>query len=374
MTRRLNRIRLKEISAVTIPAQPLALAHAIKGKDLNQKNDLVDTLSTINDNHRHAIWVEIRNGALVLMTSFATDSNGEYHDHKVVRENGGYQLISNTENGHTHMISRSDVETVLLNIKSKDIPEGVKIADILDKWGIKSGDTIDGDNSMTDQEKAEFEKLKEEKASLEATNASQEKILALSTDHRKHYDSIEDEKAKVKFLDMTSDKRDAAIKSSEEVEKSADTGGDDIANHPVVKALSSQIENLTGQLEEANLKSRLDEFKHLSGSDEEKLAMIKSLSSIEDEGARENLIKILKSKDEKISKTFVEIKTAGGTVQVDTNDPNSAYARLEELAKEAVKASASTDNPLTYVSAWEKVKTANPELYRASMNAVSVEG
>ncbi len=95
---------------------------------------------------------------------------------------------------------------------------------------------------------------------------------------------------------------------------------------------AKELDEIKKAAELVDLKKRATELiPNMTGTDEEKAALVKAVDSIVDESLRESVVKSLKAADSAVAKSFKEI----GSKSVDETDP---AVRLEKMAKEKAAA------------------------------------
>lgn len=182
------------------------------------------------------------------------------------------------------------------------------------------------EKSMTDQ----IETLKAELAKAET-------LLAMSADERSYYDGL-GEKAQETFLAKSADKRSAEVQKSADakavVYKDADgntyTKADDKRLIELAKArdeLVREKQELAKRAKEIELAKRADELKHIPGDDATRIAILKSIESIEDEAVRKAALAALKARDAGVAKAFEQVGHAGSP------EKQSAEQKIEAMAK-----------------------------------------
>lgn len=183
------------------------------------------------------------------------------------------------------------------------------------------------EKSMTDQN---IETLKAELAKAQT-------LLAMSSDERAYYDGL-GEKAQEAFLAKSADKRASEVKKSadakavvyEDADGNTYTKADDQRLIDLAKArdeLVREKQELAKSSKEAELAKRASELQHLPGDDATRIAILKSIDSIEDDAVREAAFTALKARDAGVAKAFEQVGHAGPP------EKQSAEQKIEAMAK-----------------------------------------
>ena len=124
-------------------------------------------------------------------------------------------------------------------------------------------------------------------------------------------------------------------KSAESVEEFIEVGGERIAKSTIPAPVLAQLEKTAKEAEDlrkaaeySNLKKRASELlPNMVGTDDTKAALVKAVEGIDDETAREEIFKSLRSADSAVLKTFQE----RGSDFIDETTP---AAKLDKMAKD----------------------------------------
>lgn len=294
--------KIHEISAVDRPAQQPAKAVLLK-RDPFAKATMLTTAGGAPA-HSHLLRTcQNVDGVEVEMKSGQT-SYADGHFHPWIREESG-KLTIGQSNGHTH-----DVNVV----------------------------TKQGDDTMTPEEKAAFEKAQRdgELATKRAERA--EKILALTPEQRALFGK-KDPAAQDAFLALTPEQRAAEIAKSSEADPVVYTAtdgtvfrkSDDARLIAMAKRNDDQAKELaklaTERANETLAKRAETELNHLPGDRDTKVALLKALDAVEPD-QKTKVGELLKAANTGLSKAFEKAGTSAA--QPGAGSPE---AKLEELAK-----------------------------------------
>ena len=338
--------KIDEISGVDRPAQAGASVTIMKRATPADKSaeakkrlfgDIVDMLTSETEGHQHGIKCSKYDDGdvcIIVMHSLAPGAEAA-HDHPIVRSTDGTYTMGIVA-GHTHDIDSAGLASLLLSILTK------------------------GDNSMSDKTP---EQIAAE--AMEKRLARAEAVIGLSTEHREYFDGMEKDEHKNVWLQKSVEERDQALEAAKVAKAKSD--GDD----PVVYTTMAGVEirksvgplfiqiakdndviakenkELREGMEHEKLLKRVEaEIPNLTGTVEERAAMLKAIDGIPDKDQRTAAHNVLKAQNE----AFKGITTtfgADGTPDDDTGPQaeldklTTAYAEKNEVS-EAVAMSAVT--------------------------------
>lgn len=329
----MRNFKINEISAVDKPAQEGAVASIMKRNEEIQKRS---ALTNAVEGHAHTLTI-YSDGAYrtVGHTSYAEGTNnsgGHYHPW-IMNENG--EIIIGVADGHTHIIDvmskADDLGGPAGNPPNKEKKAGAPSA--------IAGDTIEKQKENLSMTEEQIRELKEQLAKAKA-------VLAMSAETRGYYNELS-EPAKDAFMAKSVSEQNAeaaaaiakAANMKEVVYKSSTgveyTKADDARLVQLAKdndELMKGIREERAKALEAEIAKQASELEHLPGSQEARVALLKSVQAIEDEKVREEALRALKSKNADSEPAF---KMAG--VVAKTNGDSSG-ADLDKKAKEYAKA------------------------------------
>lgn len=368
-------LKIAEISGVDMPAQEGAKAVIMKRKpdadtpktaltkvaEVEHEGALAKSaaLTTVVDFHTHLLYTSGTDGQWdVGTTSWHRDGNEDYsHSHPWVRGTDG-QIVLGEVHNHTHEIavvtkmafkpdetpvagSAGSVVAKEANIMPNDKTPAAPTVETLQKQ-LARATTI---GELNDVQKAHFTGLKGE---------AQDAFLAKSADERQ---------AEVDAIAKNADAADPVEYTTSagiEIRKSA--GVAMIAMAKSVDATAAENAALRKNAEDTELRKRAtDDFKHLPGDVDTRMALLKSVDGIEDKTRRDLALTALKAQDAALGKAF-ETNGHGGAAPAE----NSADAQLEELAKAYQKDNAGTSFAKSYDAVLNT--EAGQALYAASLN------
>lgn len=414
--RKMKKFEINEISAVDRPAQSSALAVIMKrdNGEVEKAGDLVDALTSTNEDHQHGISVEESDGDLWIMVHYATgDSDGMGgHDHKVVVNASGEMVVSENM-GHSHELDMDmlrnllfsrlankregemqlpDINNILDMTKALGLAQengenkelathivkraealgmmdlvGDEITSILKDAADNGGGQDTGDDNMSKTDNAANDTaVVELQKKLNVALA----IAALNDIQKAHYETL-DETAQEAFLAKSSDERDADITLSKSADavvyKSLDgeefRKSDDPRLVAMVKradAQSKALEKAAEREAENDLRKRAeDELSSLPGDTDTHVALLKAVDGIADEAVRKSAMEVLKSKNQAASAAFTTV----GTTEVSKAAAGEAHDELDRMAK-AHQAKEGVD----FYTAYDAVTKAHPDLYAKAIN------
>ena len=263
------------------------------------------------------------------------------------------------------IMKRSEKGNALQQLDNAAVKE--LILDMFSKGDINMSKTAEELQKALDAQKAETERLV--------------KVLALSAEHREHYNGLEDA-AKAGFLEKSEAERTAIVAKANEPDPEDPVvfkteAGVEIrkSDGPAVLALAkSNDEQLKANRELAKklaesearrgdqqLRKRAEtELKYFPGDLDTRVAILKSVEAIESEEARKAALQSLKAQNDALSTAF---KVSG---HLGTPEPGSASEELDKLTKALVQ----KDTALTYEQAYDKVlgTEEGAKLYAQTIN------
>lgn len=353
-------LKINEISAVDTPAQEGARALILKRAEPNdvpqtEKRgcDYVDALSGEADGHQHGIRIHRgEDDGIALVVSYA-GSNGEQHDHQIVRQGDMWVMGANI--GHTHEIDQEAMDQAVAAFMTKGADPETNAAP-------SAGEPGQEETDMSNENQAAIDELTKRAERAEA-------IASMTGDVRKHFDGLAkaDQDA---FLAMDEGARDEVVKAAAEanavVYKAKDgteyRKSDDARMVALARQNDLLMDGLAKQAEaakETEVENIAKSLEHLPGDLDARKALVKSVQAIKDETQRDAAMTALKAQDAALAKAF---KAAGSTGAVaPTSGPEQ---ELEELAKAEMEKSGST-----YQKAYSKVlgTPKGRELYAESV-------
>ena len=338
--RELNKILLGEISAVGKPAQEdaailLAKAAPPSGEGRPARKEAEDAvakgavLTTSTAGHTHLVVTEDQFGVRqngytgegkMLAPAAAGGYTGYgYHDHPWYRDPGGAIVIGETL-GHTHEVT--------------EMAKG-------------EGTTMSGTNEQSKAPDSDTI-VKELQARVEKLTAEG----AFSDDERTLYKSL-DEAGQEAFRKAKPDERKALVekaaadaKAAGTIYKAADGSVYNAKEHGAAAVvLAKQVDELKAQADRAEAlakeakedseirKEIAADFANLPGTDDHKVALLKSIKAIPDDAARKSALEMLKAKDDGIA----EVMKTAGTAAVPAPAADSPEGKMEKMAEEFAK-------------------------------------
>ena len=359
--------KIDEISAVDRPAQVGARAVIMKRDDGSnpQTGDAVEKrawLTTDVDGHAHLVddrnYDNVRrDGGDTSWSVSASAEEGQGHSHPWIANMDGSITIGASE-GHTHTV----LETTLKSTEA-----------------VVDGGTKEEDDTMpktTEQEAAEKEAAKVLKAATDRSAELETQLVeanarAEMTDVEKvHLDGLDpslDDDARKVFVAAKSAQRAEivakAIRAAEDAKGIAYTADDGTeytkSDDPRLVSqakrndeLAKRLEDTTKRADTQDLRKRAEEdLKHLPGTVETRMALLKAVESIGDADERKVALEALKAQNEQMAEAFKTKGSTrvGGTVQTGT-DEDSAEGQLDTLAKRYA-----TDNKVTEAEGYDAV-------------------
>lgn len=183
------------------------------------------------------------------------------------------------------------------------------------------------------------EELDEQVKDLNAKLEKADKLLELNDSQREFRKNLSERESE-EFLAMDSETRDATIQKAAEADEEVTVGditmkksilGDEAFE--IVKKQASDLEKAnkeaaeaTAKVVEERLNKRADELAHLPGTNDAKVALLKSVDSIEDETMRNSVLEVVKANNKDMSKAFEEVSHQSAEDRV-------ASDQLEDMAK-----------------------------------------
>lgn len=214
------------------------------------------------------------------------------------------------------------------------------------------------------------EMLRKQQEEVDDRIAAAELVAEMTDVEKAHYVTLEGT-AKDEFLFMEKSQRAAVLRDAQDqdpvVYKAVDgTEYRKSAGEALIKMAKDrdndrrELDDLKKAREEDRIAKMAEtELQHLPGELSTRIALIKSVESIQDETERANAMAALKAQNAQMEQAFREHGTREGLHLV-----KGASAQLDQLAKKYAQ-----DNPGTsYTDAYDQVSTANPELYAQAVN------
>lgn len=404
----MKEFRLVELSAVDVPAQEGARALLMKRSDEvdkrlpgpkkgEKRGDFVGRFMASeaaktefpDDDQRLAVANERfgkSDGAMVLITSSV-----EGHSHAVWIHDGGrggetsYGKGPDEEMGHSHPWAMDASGNIVVGENdghTHDVDTGALVQAILaakrDRGAMVSGDgSIDPNaskerTSMPDNKPSENQDLEQKVDELTKRANRAESVIALSPEHRAHFDQLEGDAAD-EFLGKSATERDAILRAEAEADKvvykAADgtefRASDDsriVAQAKRADQAIAKAEAAEKRAEDAELRKRAETtLSHSPGTIEERMETLRAVESIQDENARETSLKQLRAGNDALKAAF---ESNGSTDSGGAGD-ETPMGQLDALVAKVAK-----DENLSEADAYTKV-LETPEgqaLYAKAVN------
>lgn len=363
-------LKINEISAVDRPAQEGAVALIMKRKgepgydpknpdpskrgrdDTTTDEEEISkgvAITTVQDEHQHTLLLMASDGSVRVTGNTSWDDE---HSHQWVRRDDGSVVILMSD-GHTHEVQ--EVAGVVDKHESEAAAEG------------GTDEVTEGDTAMTDKTKEPSEALKaaeERIAKLEAEKAEAEARAAMTDEQKAYFDALDpalDDESRKAFIEAPASKRQAIVekaRAEEEAKKgiayTADDGtvytkADDPRLVEMAKRHDSQAKRLADaekRAEEADLRKRAEELKHIPGDVDARIAMLKAIDGIEDGEQRKKALDALKAQDAALGAAFKE----HGSSAAVTAESTDAEKQLDDMASAYAK-----QHGVTFAKAYEAV-------------------
>ena len=313
--------KLNEISAVDAGAQEGAKVTIMKraaekgAGDKKKKPGYAKqvAMTDVVDGHQHTVVLSGTDEYNYGYTSWeGTYADGTGHDHSWIRLEDGGIKISETRN-HTHVI---------------------------ETFGKQE------DKTMAEATKQDKPETNEELVKLQAQVDRLTKINALSADHREYFDKLEGDNAD-KWLAKTAGERDEALRKAAEANAVVYTDGDGTdyrkSDDPRLVMLAKArdedrkaIEKLQAERADAEITKIAEELTAYPGDLDTRKAIVKQVTGIADEKAREEALKALRAQNANLAKSFKEVGVTGDVTEKADPDADP-MARVNELAEKYMK-------------------------------------
>lgn len=211
--------------------------------------------------------------------------------------------------------------------------------------------------SMSDELTKKVEELEGQVEDLTKKLEKSASLLGLNDAQREFHKGLADEAAE-KFVSATSDERDVMIKAAADADETVVIGDTEMKKSvlgdeafAIIKQQAADLEKAQKDVEEATAKvvqeqlnKRAGELKHLPGTDEAKITLLKSVDSIEDETIRKSVLEVIKASNEDMAKAFEE------KAHQAPEDAGTPEVQLGAMVKKY-----SEDNKVSEVEAFSKV-------------------
>ena len=287
---------IKELSGVTDPAQPHAQVVIAKGRKDKKKRGYGKeepsggiakqvAMTNVVDGHQHSVVLSGVDEYSWGSTNWADKDGGDYygHSHSWIRVTDGSIKIGLSA-GHTH-----EIET----------------------FG-KQEDEI-----MADAAEVKTEKNDEVAKALQAKLDRMEKVIALSPEHRAHFDTLKGEDADG-WLEKTAADRTETLRKAAEANAVVFTARDGTeyrkSDDPrlvlMAKANDEQaaaIEKMAQDRKDAEIAKIAEELTAIPGDLDTRKDLVKTAMGIEDAEARTKALKALRSHNDNLAKSMTEL-------------------------------------------------------------------
>lgn len=346
--KRLTSLTLDFVSSVDRPAQEPATMAILKRDETKADEDRTAFVKRLMDDG----LIDPETKAAVVEKSIILTTPTDGHTHLIYtgRFDGGEDKAgsSSWQDDHTHPWIRDEFENVQIGAAAGHVHE---VAILTKNATAKEAATMD---------KKTPEELAAENAAaitkLEAQLAESRAIAKLSDERKAFYEKLAGD-AKPAFLAKSDEAQDADVAAAKVADdvvfKAADGTLYRKSDDPRLVQLAKQGDADRATLAEERGARRTaeyakragDELAHLPGDEATKIAMLKSIDEITDEGARTKALEMLKATDNGIAEA---LKTRGVTAKA--TGAATPHAKLEKLAREHA-----TKHDVTFEVAYSKV-------------------
>lgn len=380
---KMKKFRIDELSSVNRPAQAPAKSVIMKRDDEDgnkiEKIGWITVVTSADDGHGHTLelWPgDDKSGH----TDFAVGVGEDAEEHRhawVIDDEGQIQVIMNA--GHLHAVERDIVvSAVVAMVQKQDLDE-----ETLEKIQKNFPEL----NAIPNQEDIQMDE------ELKKANERLESIVALSAEHRAHFDTIEKAEDQDAFLAKSADERELLVKPVEkteepkpEIEKNEDpdvvyTAKDGTvftkSDDPRLVAAIVEKDSKDAEIAALKLEKSDNEFEkraetelaNLPGTVKQRAELLKSVESIENPEHREAALKALKAGNSASEDLTKSLGTQTGDKVAKTSAPtggavlhkSEGQIQLDDLAKaEAIKLGLDPSKPGDFAKAYNVVM-ASPE-------------
>ena len=321
--RKLTGISIKEISAVGKPAQEGARIVVRKAADEDEAVEKGAALTSVEMDHTHLVRLvnydgEDANSGYTGGADIPGENSYSYHTHPWVRTADGGITIGEAW-GHTHTIAT--------------------VGKAVDEEGIQM--SKENTDAATAADNGKLVKELSDKVAVLTVEAT------FSDAERGFYKGLKDDATRKAFRDAAPDVRKAQIEEAaraDEIYKAADgkTYKRSVDGEAAIR-LAKQVDELKAstaraeamaKAERENTKLRKevqDDYRHLPGTEEHKVALLKATYAIEDADAREAAIKLLKSRDSGVAELM---KTNGSSGAATLGTGDERIAKMAQMEKD----------------------------------------
>ena len=333
----LDEIRIDFASMVDSPAQEGAVGllmkradGPVKPREGSVEKRLAVALTSIVGEHQHGVYIEKWDGSVHVDLEYS-NSKGEYgHAHPLVKmQDGTYQV--GMSDGHTHEISGAELSGAVEEAMTP---------------------TMKGKGRMSEQNSTTDELVKR----LERAEA----VLNFTAAERTHFDGLAAE-AQDEFIGKAAADRSAELALAKRQAEDADPvvyttmdghqlrkGADGDALIAVMRS-NDMIRKDNALLKADSDRQRVtkrvrEELPHISGTEDEQVALVKAIEAIEDQAVRDGAFAILKRNDQGLSSIMKTNGSQGGAVEKSANQTLN-----EKVAKHAA------DEKISFTAAYAAV-------------------
>ncbi|MDH5572776.1 MAG: hypothetical protein OEY89_13500, partial [Gammaproteobacteria bacterium] len=350
----INKMKIGELSAVDKPAQ--AGAKSVIMKRLN-KNPVLLTLA---DDSGHSHLLEFNREYDSNQTSYAGALSDDGHSHPFIIKDG--KAVIGENHGHSHEVDTDDLNQTLMTLAMVEaIKEDLERSENSTYKSLEGTETLI--KSLAAQErsinkpasdggviKSEVVKMAVDEKKLEDIQKSLDTVTTelafaksygeLNDAEKAHYSTLSKSKAE-KFIALDKAARTAELdelKKADPIVFTSESGevfhkSDDARLVKMAKDRDEDRKELRKQ-KEANetlefTKRAETDLEFMPGTVETRVALLKSVDTIEDEAVKAEVLKSLKAKNASLGKNFEVVGESG---EADPSGNDSAQ-KLESLAK-----------------------------------------
>lgn len=347
--RRMNKFRMDEISAVDTPAQSGAKAVIMK------------RATSVDDIDHY------------LKRQFSAEQRRQMASSGQAMSDGAFPIANGQDlNNAIRAFGRADNKSAVarhiarraraLGLTDR-LPSEGELANLIGKRG---------DKSMSKELEAKMAKMQEKLDANDAALIKANALAEMNDEHKAFYKSLSESDQK-EFLEKSVEDRESQI------EKASDKGDQTVvytsldgteftkSDDPRLVAMAKRSDNQEKELAKAKAKNADNElrkraeteFQYLPGDVDVRMALIKSAEDIQNDDLRKKALEALKAQNTEMKKAFDE----RGTSQEPNTfgkgaDQGDAEEEMENLTKSRMQ-----EKGEDYYTAYDFVKTANPDIY-----------
>lgn len=307
-------------------------------------------------------------GARMVIMKRATPAGGDTGDNTRTKENpmpGDMEKVAAELEGQVSDLE-AKLEKLMTQLESSEDPELAKAAEPLIQ-------ALEKANELNEKLQKDLETAKAEKDKVQKEAAVAKALAEMSEEERSYYKNFKTDKEKEEFLELDPEKRKEKLKAEKALDESVVIEGETISKRAVGEAAFTIFKKQAARIEKqeqalkkeredremSDLRKRADDdYSHVPGSTDERAAMLKALTTL-DEPVRKSFEAVLQQSEKLAKSGFERVGSRGGKPADESMEKKAQdfESKLNKIRADFPK--------LSKQDSLKKARQENPDLFKA---------